>query len=98
MPDCISASSRSSVGPARSSRIVYCLARPSYGFPAFGSGVLRLPPRLRRGDGCGRKEVPIIVASITHDIWLGSTIALASIVGLLSIVVALSRRFREDEV
>jgi hypothetical protein len=38
-----------------------------------------------------------IVASIAHDIWLGSTLALATLVGLLTVVLAVSRRLREQE-
>jgi hypothetical protein len=44
-----------------------------------------------------RKEVFIIVASIAHDIWLGCTLALATLVGLISILLAVSRRVREQE-
>jgi hypothetical protein len=38
-----------------------------------------------------------IVASISHDIWLASVLALASIAGLLAIVLAVSRRLAESE-
>jgi hypothetical protein len=66
-------------------------------FSARRSGVVRLPLRHTGGDGCGRKEVSIIVASIVHDIWLGCTLALASLTGLVAVVLAVSRRFREEE-
>jgi len=67
-----------------------------YGFPAPGSGVLRLPLRRRPGDGSSQKGGLIIVASIAHDIWLGCTLALATLVGLFTIVLAVSRRVREE--
>jgi hypothetical protein len=37
-----------------------------------------------------------IVATIAHDIWLASILALASVIGLLAIVLAVSRRFAES--
>jgi hypothetical protein len=39
----------------------------------------------------------IILASISHDIWLASILALASIAGLLAIVLAVSRRLAGSE-
>jgi len=44
-----------------------------------------------------QKGGPTIVASIAHDIWLGSTLALASLVGLLAVILAVSRRLQEQE-
>jgi hypothetical protein len=38
-----------------------------------------------------------ILATIAHDIWLASVLALASIAGLLAIVLAVSRRLAESE-
>ena len=37
----------------------------------------------------------IIVASIAHDIWLASTLALASIVGMLTLLILIARQLRE---
>jgi hypothetical protein len=45
----------------------------------------------------GQKGGLIILASIVHDIWLGCTLALASLTGLVAVVLAVSRRFREGE-
>jgi hypothetical protein len=50
-----------------------------------------------RGDASARKEVPNIVATIAHDIWLASILALASVIGLVAIVLAVSRRLAESE-
>ena len=41
-----------------------------------------------------RKEVPIIVASIAHDIWLGSTLAFASLTGMLAVLIVVARQLR----
>jgi hypothetical protein len=38
-----------------------------------------------------------IVATIAHDIWLASILALASIVGLVAIVLAVSSRLSDPE-
>jgi len=38
-----------------------------------------------------------VVASLSHDIWLASTLALASIIGLLTVIVAVSRRVSDEQ-
>jgi len=63
---------------------------------ARDSGVHRLAQGRRGSDGDCRKEVPIIVASIAHDIWLGSTLTLAAIVSLFAILSVVARRIREE--
>jgi hypothetical protein len=71
-------------------------ALPFLRLSAEDSGVHRLVRRLQCGDGSWRKEVSIIVASIAHDVWLGSTLTLAGIVGLLTILSVVARRVREE--